>query len=58
MKGGSSVKGDCFGVFVHLFLEEHTVFKWKYVISVFPILPGGTEALVSCGGKINQLLIA
>jgi len=40
------------------FGKKHAAFKWKDVISGFPVSPGSAEALVRCGGKIKYILIA
>ena len=39
-------------------MKKHVAFKRKDAISVFPISSGSAEALVRCGGKIKDILIA
>jgi len=40
------------------FVKKHAAFKWKDIISGFPISSGSAEALVRWGGKIKYVLIA
>jgi len=40
------------------FVKKHASFKWKDIISGFPISPGSAEALVRWGGKMKYVLIA
>jgi len=45
-------------VFRVVLVKRHAAFKWKGIISGFPVSPGSAEALVTWGGKINYILIA
>jgi len=39
-------------------VKKRAAFKWKDAISGFPVSSGSAEALVRCGGKIKNSLIA
>jgi len=45
-------------MFCVFFVKKHASFKWKDIISGFPVSPGSAEALVRWGGKIKYVLIA
>jgi len=44
--------------FVCLLANQHTIFKSKVVIFVFPVLQGSADTLVRRGGKLYHLSIA
>ena len=44
-------------VFIFL-VKKHASFRWKDVISGFPVSPGSAEALIRWGGEIKYILIA
>ena len=50
--------GDVLNYVLCFFVKKHASFKWKDIISGFPVSPGSAEALVKWGGKIKYVLIA
>jgi len=59
VKDGSALTRWYFWLcFVFFFDKKHAAFKWKDIISGFPVSPGSSEALVKWGGKIKYVLVA